>query len=419
MKEMQDRLEYIVDQYVNQTASQSEEDELFVIINEAQHDSHIKRIIINMMQTKESLGGLNKEQWEPVLRKVLGQEENNSFGNASIYKIPAGIHRHTSKRKLYLKRWVAAASILILFSSGWYFRFSTTNNLPSPFVKIQQEDGKLRNDLPPGRNQAILTLADGSKINLDSAKNGILIRQGNIKIIKSDDRKLLYYTDKQNSNGADYNTISTPRGGKYEIVLPDGSNVWLNAASSLKFPTSFRDKSREVTLTGEGYFEVVKNASMPFYVRVNDMTVEVLGTHFNVNAYDDENSVATTLLEGSVKLKKGLSADSKSQTIFLEPGQQAGLTKDGGFKIDHHANMKEVIAWKEDNFEFNNAAIPAIMRQISRWYNVDVVYEGSIPDRRLTGKFSRNINLSQLINMLQYTGVNMKIENKKIIISEK
>jgi len=416
MKEIQDRLEYLLDQYTNQTASPSEEDELFTIINEAQHDNHIKRIMINMMQARESTTELNREQWAPVLRKVLEQEEEDHSG-ASVYKVSAGTHLHTLINKLTLSKWAVAAAILLLISTGWYFLQSTKNNLPSPVAKIQQGDNKLKNDLPPGRNQAILTLADGSIIDLDSAKNGTITRQGNIKIVKSENGELLYSVDQQNSKVAGYNTISTPRGGKYQIVLSDGSKVWLNAASSLKFPTAFKGKTRNVTLTGEGYFEVAKNASMPFHVTVNDMTVEVLGTHFNINAYDDENSVATTLLEGSVKVKK-VSVNSDPHTVLLEPGEKADLTKEGKFEIDRHANVNEVVAWKEDNFEFNNAAIPVIMRQLSRWYDVEVDYKGAIPDRRLTGKFSRNVNLNQLIDMLQYTGVNMKIENKKIIIWE-
>jgi ferric-dicitrate binding protein FerR (iron transport regulator) len=201
-------------------------------------------------------------------------------------------------------------------------------------------------------------------------------------------------------------------------VLADGSKVWLNAASSLKFPASFTGKAREVILTGEGYFEVAKNASMPFHVKVNNMMVEVLGTHFNVNAYEDESSVATTLLEGSVKIKKDVSAKSSSQSLVLIPGDQAELAKDGELKINHHANVQEVIAWKNDNFEFNNTPVTDIMRQVSRWYDVEIDYRGAVPIHQLTGKISRNVDLNQLIDMLKYTGINMKIENKKIIIWE-
>jgi ferric-dicitrate binding protein FerR (iron transport regulator) len=201
-------------------------------------------------------------------------------------------------------------------------------------------------------------------------------------------------------------------------VLSDGSKVWLNAASSLQFPASFTGNTREVQLTGEGYFEVAKNAAMPFHVKVNNITIEVLGTHFNVNAYEDEASVATTLLEGSVKIKKDLPAKSSSQSVVLKPGEQAQLAKDGQLKINRNANTQEVIAWKNDNFEFNNTPVKEIMRQISRWYDVEIDYKGSVSMHKLTGKISRNVDLHQVIEMLKYTGINIKIENKKIMIWE-
>lgn len=418
MKEKQDRLKYLLNQYANQTASQWEENELFKIIGEAKHDNLIKKIMLYMIQTEDSTTELDKDQWETVLKTVLGQEDNDIRGSPSVYKIQTEFERYTFQRTLYLKRWAITASILILFSSGWYFISSTRNNLPAPIAKIQKREDKLETDIPPGRDQAVLTLADGFIINLDSVKNGTLTRQGNIKVMKGGTGELLYYADQQNSKESGYNTISIPRGGRHEIVLSDGSKVWLNAASSLTFPTLFKGNIRNVSLTGEGYFEVARNLTMPFHVTINDITVEVLGTHFNVNAYSDEHSVATTLVEGSVKVKSGASGNGESQTVLLKPGEQVDLAKDGRLKVNHHADIEQAVAWKDNNFEFNNAAIPTIMRQISRWYDVEVDYKGSIPERRLTGKFSRNVNLSQLVEMLRYTGMNMKIENKKIIIWE-
>jgi ferric-dicitrate binding protein FerR (iron transport regulator) len=347
--------------------------------------------------------------WEDKLYTIL-QEAKSETPVISLLKNP---------RRLWLKKWAVAASILILFATAAYFMFSNTKKQPARLSKAAvQKSTKSVPGIDPGGNKAVLTLADGSVINLDSAKNGTLTRQGNIKVIKAEDGQLLYYVDRENATIKGYNTISTPRGGKYQIVLSDGSKVWLNAASSLQFPASFTGKTREVQLTGEGYFEVAKNAAMPFHVKVNNITIEVLGTHFNVNAYEDEASVATTLLEGSVKIKKDLPAKSSSQSVVLKPGEQAQLAKDGQLKINRNANTQEVIAWKNDNFEFNNTPVKEIMRQISRWYDVEIDYKGSVSMHKLTGKISRNVDLHQVIEMLKYTGINIKIENKKIMIWE-
>jgi ferric-dicitrate binding protein FerR (iron transport regulator) len=420
MEETQSRLRYLLGRYANKTASSAEEAELFSIIAASEDDDRIKEIMLDLMQAEDFATELDKQQWEPVLKKILtAKESNNSEAEwnerEENHSAPIALI-NTSRKTGYLKKWAIAASLLLFISSGSYFLFFGNNHLVGSGASVQGDDHQLAHDLPPGRNQATLTLADGSTINLESASNGTLSSKSGITIIKKADGQLLYDVSGKNSSGSGYNIISTPRGGKYEIGLADGSKVWLNAASSLKFPTSFTGNVRNVVLTGEGYFEVAKNASMPFHVTVNDMTVEVLGTHFNINAYADEGSIATTLLEGSVKIKKMSAANSASQTVQLYPGERADLAEDGKFNIDHHANMEEVVAWKDNNFVFNNADISTIMRQVSRWYDVEVDYRGLKTTERLTGKFSRNVTLIQLMDMLRYSGVNMKIENKKIII---
>lgn len=414
----------LIEKFAKNTCTREELGQLLKLVEQEHDDEGLTKELRRhweMPGTENENSAINWEEKFSLLLKEARREE------APVIPL------YINKRKTRSIKWAAVASILIvlLFSVGEYLVFNSKKDRPVEISKTAESPGQQANDVSPGGNKAILTLADGSTINLDSAKNGTLTRQGNIKIIKDEDGQLLYYVDQENSAVAGYNTISTPRGGKYEIVLSDGTKVWLNAASSLKFPASFNGKIRDVTLTGEGYFEVAPlipkggQAKVPFIVSVasplgdgRGMTVEVLGTHFNVNAYNDENSIATTLLEGSVKVIKEGSANSEAKTLQLQPGEQADLAKNGKFKINRNINMEEVMAWKDDNFEFNNTAISAILRQASRWYDVELDYKGPVPNRRFTGKISRNVNLNQLIDMLQYTGVNMKIENKKIIIWE-
>jgi ferric-dicitrate binding protein FerR (iron transport regulator) len=207
-----------------------------------------------------------------------------------------------------------------------------------------------------------------------------------------------------------YNTLSTPRGGQYQLVLPDGSKVWLNASSSIHFPTAFAGHERNVELTGEAYFEIAKNKQKPFHVNVNGMQVEVLGTHFNVNAYGDEGAIKTSLLEGSVKIKKG------NISGLLKPGQQGVLKKNSTDLEIKNADMNEAIAWKNGLFEFDGADIKSIMREIGRWYDVDVVYAGKVPDRRFEGKISRDAQLSDVLKILALSNVKFSVEGKKIIV---
>ncbi|HEY9340535.1 MAG TPA: FecR family protein, partial [Hanamia sp.] len=308
-----------------------------------------------------------------------------------------------------LMKWAAVASVLLLISMGGYFGFYNKNEGPVDISKTINKHIQPNKDVAPGGSKAILTLADGSIINLDSAQNGTLATQGNIKVIKGEDGQLLYYVDQENSNAVGYNTISTPRGGKYEIVLSDGTKVWLNAASSLKFPASFTGKIREVVLTGEGYFEVAKNAMMPFQVKVDHMTVEVLGTHFNVNAYSEEPDIETTLLEGSIKIKKA------GKVQILSPGEQAKFTSSGIF-INKNADLQQVMAWKEGFFLFDNTDIYTLMRQVARWYDVEVNFEGKIAVEGFTGKISRNVPLSKFLKVLELNEMHIKTEGKKITI---
>ena len=264
----------------------------------------------------------------------------------------------------------------------------------------------------PGGDKATLTLADGSVIDLDSSGTGRLAQQGTTSI-RIKDGKIVYDPHKAGNNVIAYNTISTPRGGQYQVVLPDGTKVWLNATSYIKFPIAFTGGRRVVEIAGEAYFEVARNPAMPFIAKVRDAAVEVLGTHFNIMAYGEEQKIATTLLEGSIKVSRG------SDKHMIVPGQQAVWAENGAFLMNNDVDMEEVVAWKNGKFHFNNADIKTIMRQIARWYDVDVEFENNAADIRLGGVISRKEDIRQLLNYFEIAGkVRFKVEEKKIIVTK-
>ncbi|MGI8637223.1 MAG: FecR family protein [Segetibacter sp.] len=265
-----------------------------------------------------------------------------------------------------------------------------------------------KNDIPPGSDKAILQLADGSTIVLDDANDGALAQQGNSKVIKLNGK--LNYNALPGSNEVVYNSISTPRGGKFQIELPDGTQVWLNATSSLRFPTAFVEKNRRVEITGEAYFEVAKDKSKPFIVSVNGAEVEVLGTHFNVMAYKDEAVVKTTLLEGAIKFVKGTASNT------LKPGQQAQVLNSGQVKVVDGVNLDEVVAWKNGLFNFQGEDIGTVIRLLARWYDVDVIYNERVDDL-FYAKIPRSTNLSAVLKLLELTGkVHFEIDGRKITV---
>jgi ferric-dicitrate binding protein FerR (iron transport regulator) len=266
------------------------------------------------------------------------------------------------------------------------------------------------NDALPGRSKAVLTLANGSSILLDSVANGMLAQQGNATVVKLNNGQLAYNTLAEKPTEVLYNTLATPRGGQYQLVLPDGSKVWLNAASSIRYPTAFAGKERKIEITGEAYFEVAKNTGVPFIVSTNGMDVKVLGTRFNVNAYDDEATIRTTLLEGAVLVTKD------AATAILKPGQQSRLTKSGVINVINDTDIEEAVAWKNGLFSFKSADIKTVMRQIARWYDVEVVYEKEVQEQFHT-EINRNTNASKVFKILETTGgVHFRIEGKKVTV---
>lgn len=324
-----------------------------------------------------------------------------------IYKFNAtdaysGFERKYIKpaKKLWLSISIAA-SVLIACTFGGYLYFF-------PQHPVSQHLPVLAKDIVPGKNAATLILANGQKIALDGVRTGELAREAGVLITKTSDGQLIYEVkDQGNVAGSKTNTLQTARGETYQVRLPDGTQVWINAASTLTYPASFATlKTRTVTLNGEAYFEVAKDASHPFIVKTAQQNLVVLGTHFNVNSYTDEGQTLTTLLEGSVKINE--------QTL-LKPGEQAQLSASGNMRVGK-ANIAEAIGWKNGFFLFEKDDLPTVMRQISRWYDMDVKYEGKIPKAIFDGKVYRNLNLSKVLEVLKYADVRFRIEGKTIVI---
>ncbi|WP_316841343.1 FecR family protein [Pedobacter gandavensis] len=318
-----------------------------------------------------------------------------------------GFNRTQKARFLWPKAVAAAAAILMILSIGGYFYFQKYSSATSTELAVN------RNDVDPGGNKATLTLADGSKISLTDAGNGELAKQSGVSISKSKNGELVYSIVASETKQHVFNTISTPRGGVYQVNLPDGTKVWLNAASSIKFPTTFAHLSeRKVELEGEAYFEVAKNKKLPFIVSTEGQQVKVLGTHFNINSYDDEDEVKTTLLEGSVEVFAG-------NTMLLKPGQQANVNRIGSGNVKvSAANIAQVMAWKNGFFHFEKDNLHAVMRQLSRWYDVEVVYEVDRHDDEFMGDIPRGIKLSEVLKMLSFEGTQFKIDGNKLIVKK-
>lgn len=318
--------------------------------------------------------------------------------------------------------WVAAAVGSVIILSGlWIYTYN--GNVSSRLVQ-QQQIVHERTDADPGRNTATLVLADGSVVSLDSTGNGEITRQGNVAIVKTDDGNILYKANGEPVSEIVYNTMSTPRGGQYRLVLPDGTKVWLNAASSITYPTSFPVDERKVSVTGEVYFEVAalrdatnKSRLVPFIVKKDDIQVQVKGTHFNINAYDDEDDAKVTLLEGRVNVSTTGAGLTEKTEVALLPGKQARCGKTGAIAVADNIDPDEVMAWKNGLFNFSNADIRMIMRQIGRWYNLDVSYEGTVPQREFSGKITRNTQLSNVLKILEQSNIHFRMEQNRIVVT--
>ncbi|WP_127130874.1 FecR family protein [Pseudoflavitalea rhizosphaerae] len=308
------------------------------------------------------------------------------------------------ERPLVKQNWfrIAAAAAVVAAVLGTWFWLSTseksTGQKPATFAA---------KDIPPGKDGAILTLADGKQIMLDTVKNGSILQLNGISM-EVKNGQLMY--PQRNNGSIAWHTMSTPKGRQFQLQLPDGSQVWLNAASSIRYPSTFSGNERKVEIDGEAYLEIAIDKNKPFIVITRKQKVEVIGTSFNINAYSDELNERTTLLEGSVKVKHNHSSSSS----LLQPGRQAQVDENTVTVRD--ADVDEAIAWKNGLFHFVNADIPTVMRQLQRWYNIEVSYEGAIPKREFQGKMQRDLNLSELISLLEKADLHIKLEGERKLV---
>ncbi|WP_342646286.1 FecR domain-containing protein [Mucilaginibacter sp. CSA2-8R] len=317
--------------------------------------------------------------------------------------------KYAQTRKLPVWRYIAAACALIVVSLGIFFLRSQIQPQQDKVVR------KLKHDALPGRNQATLTLANGQKIVLTNGMSGKLAQQGNTSVQLQGDSISYLNGASSDHGGTTFNTLSTNCGEQspYPLVLSDGSKIWLNAASSVTFPTSFTGKERKITVTGEAYIVVAHNPAHPFKVLAHDQVINDIGTEFNVNAYDDEASVSTTLTQGSIRIEKG------RNFMNIKPGQQATTSAVDDKIMVRDCDVDAMVAWKSGLFHFEHLPLKAVMRQLSRWYDVKVIYEDDVPKTDITGEVYRNMNLAKVLEVLDNLKIAFRVEGKNIIVSNK
>jgi len=393
----QAELEKLFDQYLAETISAADLQRLWETLEQPEHAAAWDAFI-EQLCSRENLHGLTNENDVESALAAIKQQMAALEGAAK----PAPAAGHTGSRIHHLRRWSwTAASIILLLAAGIYYWPRISFKQPAAIVKHTDE-------VTQGANTAILTLADGSKITLDSTANQV-IRQGATAIRQQGDS--LQYEAKEKGSLIAYNTLATPRGSQFQVTLSDGTKVWLNAASSLQFPVAFPGGERIVKLTGEAYFEVAGNPQQPFKVVTGGMEVQVLGTRFNISAYEDESTVKTTLLQGAVKLV------SPASQVLLQPGEQGLLPSPlAAFRV-RTVNPEDAVAWKNGFFAFDNAGIREVMQQIARWYDVEVVFEDNNIKRNFGGTVSRYKDVTAVLKRLEMTGViHFKMEGRKIIV---
>ncbi len=396
------RLIYLVNRFQQRTCTAPEKQELKEALSKSNEQEMMSLLSELIAEAAQHPSFEDQEKMAASFERIVGIDRGTAYNTAT----------GTAKSKLLnMYRWVAAASIIILLGIGLFF-YIKNDRLQSATVTSTPKDIEA-----PETNRAMITLADGSTVYLDNAGNGQLAQQENVQLVKLANGQIAYHlsaTEAETATGKlvtemKYNTLSNPRGSKViDMQLSDGSHVWLNAGSSVTYPVIFNGNERNITISGEAYFEIAHNKSQPFTVSKGSMKVEVLGTHFNVNAYDDETGIKVTLLEGSVKVNSG------QNTATLKPGEQAQLNNDGNPQISNNLSRQggimvqkvdtdQSIAWVKGMFYFDNTDVQTMMRQLARWYNVEVVFESTIT-RRFGGKIPRSMSAANVFRILEETG---------------
>jgi len=391
------RLAQLFDLYYTQSISEEDKEEFLGYVIDPLYQEDIRELIANTFEMQDQVSGLPRGTRDKVLNTIFKQQNGTS-------RLPKIV-------KLW-QRVAAAAAIIIITGAGLLFYEHQQH-------AKQAAELAYKNLILPGGNKAVLILSGGAKIALTNAPNGNLVKQPGFSITKEADGKIVYDDRhiKHNPLSAEYNIIETPKGGQYQVTLPDGSNVWLNAASHLRYPVAFADHERKVELIGEAYFEVAKDKERPFRVVSSssdgrNQEVEVLGTHFIINSYQDELVSKTSLLEGSVKI---VSLNSNVSAI-LKPGEQAAMATSGHVAVST-VNVNKAIAWKNGKFVFDNESLESIMRKLARWYNVEVVYEGDTHGKAFAGTLSRYDNIANILDKISFTqAVHFTIVGKTVIV---
>jgi transmembrane sensor len=403
----QNKLDQLLSLFAEGKISRDEFEQLFDYLRSENDEDHFHYSMDQELRKMKTCSSMSKEVKDNIFENILNNERINQNTDSDRFVL------------LNSRAWYqigVAASLLAILSIGLYFYTNRAFDIKTAFSNSEIVKEKVI--IKPGGDKAVLTLSDGSKIILENAKKGLLANQAGVSIQKTADGELLYSFAKNDiditenvSSEVIYNKIETPFGGKYQINLPDGSKVWLNSASTLRFPAFFSGDTREVELNGEAFFDVAKNPKMPFKVITKDQVVEVLGTQFNINSYSDEESFKTTLIEGSVKIIY------KDRVVLLSPGQQFQPNMKSSKVVE--ADTEEVTAWKDGYFLFKDEDIQSIMRKVSRWYNVEVTYSGKIPDVGFGGNISRSKDIDEVLNVLQLTNaVHFKVEGRRVTVMQ-
>lgn len=408
----QERFDHLLDRYVLGEASPDERRELAALLEQPAYEellladmrTRYDALAADLYNTGQTGGMLPGKAAQPAAdMSAAGSPDGPSpVSNRIRAKLEARLPGHrfwepaTPVRRIRFRRWVAAAALIAAVATGALLVLRPGPKPVTPPAAVA--------DIQPGRQGAVLTLADGRTMVLDSLQQGLVATQHGTNLTLREGQ-LVY--DAGGAATAGLNSMSVPRGRQFQLVLPDGTKVWLNSASTLRYPTAFTGSERKVSITGEAYFEVAKNAAMPFRVDVNGTAaIEVLGTRFNVNAYTDEGSIRTTLLEGSVRV---------NGAYVLKPGQQASITGKE-VKIAEQADLEQAVAWKNGLFNFTDAEMHQVMRQLERWYDIEVEFRGNVQPREFQGKMQRSLSLSQVLEGLSEMGVHFTIEGRKLIV---